>query len=433
MSDVELLIDKPAVGGRMIARFQGRIVLVAGAIPGERVRARIEREQPGLAFASVVDVLAPDPDRRPVEGDPTCGGRDYAHIAYPRQLALKAEIVQDALIRIGKVIEPGDVPVAPSPVRGYRMRARLHVRRSRVGFFRERTHTLCDAGATGQLLPETCGLLSEIGLTLESLGRRVSTLDIAENIPGTERALHLDLSPGASVSSVELAGLERIRGVDGLTAGCRWRVPGLVRGIPFVSDSVATLVESSECADTRLRRQPASFFQGNRYLVPRMVARVLEQIPAGPAVDLYAGVGLFAVCLAAAGRASVAAVEHDPLAVDDLVTNAEPFGGGLAVHRMAVEEFLARGGPVPAAVVVDPPRPGLSRAAASALVSWSPPRIVYVSCDPATLARDVRRLGDGGYALRSIEAFDLFPETSHVETLAVLEKPLLSGPSARTC
>ena len=162
-----------------------------------------------------------------------------------------------------------------------------------------------------------------------------------------------------------------------------------------------------------------------------MVARVLEEIPAGPAVDLYAGVGLFAVCLAAAGRASVAAIEHDPLAADDLMANAEPFAGRLAVHRMAVEEFLTRGGPVPSAVVVDPPRPGLSRAAASALVSWSPRRIVYVSCDPTTLARDVRRLRDGGYVLRSIEAFDLFPETPHVEVLAVLEHAL-SG-SLRTC
>ena len=415
----------------MIARLQGRVVLVAGAIPGERVRARIEREQSGLAFASVVDVLESDPDRRPVQGDPTCGGRDYAHIAYERQLALKAEIVQDALTRIGKVTEPGDVSVEPSPVRGYRMRARLHVRRDRVGFFRERTHTLCDAGATGQLLPETCGILPEIGLALRSFASRVSTLDVAENIPGTERVLHLDLSPGASVSGVELAGLERVRGVTGLTASAGREVPGLVRGTPFVSDAVSTLVESSEYADTRLRRHAGSFFQGNRYLVPRMVARVLEEIPAGPAVDLYAGVGLFAVCLAAAGRASVAAIEHDPLAADDLMANAEPFAGRLAVHRMAVEEFLTRGGPVPSAVVVDPPRPGLSRAAASALVSWSPRRIVYVSCDPTTLARDVRRLRDGGYVLRSIEAFDLFPETPHVEVLAVLEHAL-SG-SLRTC
>ena len=424
MHEVELLIDKPAAGGRMIARLDGRIVLVAGAIPGERVRARIERRRPGLAYASVVDVLEPDPDRQRVEGEPACGGRAYAHIAYERQLTLKAEIVRDALTRIGKVAVPPDVPVAPSPIRGYRMRARLHVQGMRVGFFRERTHTLCDAASTGQFLPETSVRLSEIGAALGRVRSRVETLDLIENVAGTARALHLELPPGSPVSGAELGGLLQIEGVSGATASPGRAAPPHVRGTPFVSDSIdAFLEEPSGRGDVRLRRHAASFFQGNRYLVPRMVGRVIEAVRSAPVADLYAGVGLFAVSLAAVRQTPVAAVENDALSAHDLAANAEALAGAVRVHRMTVEAFLAESRPARGTTIVNPPRPGLSREVTSALARWSPARIIYVSCDPATLARDVRRLSDGGYRLRSTEAFDLFPETPHIEALAILEKP----------
>ena len=124
---VELTVEKPAAGGRMLARHDGRVVFVHGAIPGERVRARIEKVERQLAFATVVEVIEPSPDRRPAHVDLACGGCSYAHVAYPRQLTLKSDVIRDAFVRVGRVPLDTPVAVAASPERGYRMRARLHV------------------------------------------------------------------------------------------------------------------------------------------------------------------------------------------------------------------------------------------------------------------------------------------------------------------
>jgi 23S rRNA (uracil1939-C5)-methyltransferase len=148
---LELTVEKPAVGGRMIARHEGQVVLVLGAVPGERVLAQIERADPRLAFARVLEVAEPSPDRRMGFGDPLCGGCVYSHIAYTRQLSLKSEIVADAFLRLGRLPLDREVNVAPSPEHAYRMRARLHVRGTQVGFYREGTHTLCSAEGTKQL------------------------------------------------------------------------------------------------------------------------------------------------------------------------------------------------------------------------------------------------------------------------------------------
>src|SRR5580765_515851 len=144
MDTVFLTIEKPAAGGRMIARLDGQVVLVSGAIPGERVTARIERRGKGVLYATTVAVEDASADRRPAAGDPECGGCLYAHVAYDRQLALKSEVIADAFTRIAKLSLPGPVVVARSPETGYRMRARLHVRGRRLGLFREGTHDICD-------------------------------------------------------------------------------------------------------------------------------------------------------------------------------------------------------------------------------------------------------------------------------------------------
>src|SRR5215467_8627209 len=166
---VSLTIEKPAAGGRMIARLDGQVVLVGGAIPGERVTARIERAGKGVLFADTVSPDEPSPDRRPTAADPLCGGCLYAHIEYARQLAIKSDVIADAFARIGHVELPAPVRVAPSPEEGYRMRARLHVRGQRYGFFREGTHDICDARATRQLLPSSCDVLDRLAAALRSI------------------------------------------------------------------------------------------------------------------------------------------------------------------------------------------------------------------------------------------------------------------------
>src|SRR3982751_1430568 len=166
---VRLHVEKPAVGGRMIARLDGRVVLVSGAIPGESVTARIDRVAKNLAYAETVGVEEPSPDRRGAAADLLCGGCLYAHMSYPRQLALKALVLADAFARIGRIPLPFAVAVAPSPEEGYRMRARLHVRSGRAGFFREGTHDLCAARQTGQLLAATCDAVDRVAASVRAL------------------------------------------------------------------------------------------------------------------------------------------------------------------------------------------------------------------------------------------------------------------------
>ena len=165
MNDLRTLtIDRPVAGGRMLAREEGRVILVSGAIPGERVRVRLEPSPRKVQLAAVVDVLDASPDRREPPGDPACGGLSYAFIAPARQRALKAEVIADAFRRIARLPLEMPVPVAASPEQGFRLRGRLHVRRGVVGLFRERSHRLCDARTTGPSWTD-CSSASATGAT----------------------------------------------------------------------------------------------------------------------------------------------------------------------------------------------------------------------------------------------------------------------------
>ncbi len=194
---IELRVDRPAVGGRMIARLDGRIVLVGGAIPGERIRAAVERSRGGVVLARTVEILEGSRDRRPVAGVPACGGRSFAHIAYRRQLELKSQIVRDAFRRIGRIALSTSLPVIPSPETGYRMRARLHVGDGRLGFFEEGSHRVCDVVGTGQLRPKTERLVGALAAhvgALVSTGAR--TVELAENLAGDQCVLHVVVRGG---------------------------------------------------------------------------------------------------------------------------------------------------------------------------------------------------------------------------------------------
>ena len=396
---IPLTIEKPAVGGAMIARHEGRVLLVSGAIPGERLRARVSRVAKGVAHADAVEIDEGSPDRRVAAGDPRCGGCLYSHIAYPRQLEIKSQVIADAFKRIGRLELPSPVVVAGSPEDGYRMRARLHVRGSRVGFFREGTHDLCDARVTRQLLPATLDALDRVMAAIRSIGAgSVREIELSENLDASERVAHLDLSEPLDPRLVE-----KLVSVDGLTPG------------PYVTDTIAI-----GDASLKLRRHVLAFFQGNRHLLRDLVAHVAGLVPHGAALlDLYAGVGLFSVAAASARGARVAAVEGDGVAFDDLAANAAATGGTVTAIRAAVEEIGARQADV---VIVDPPRTGMSPEALRKVLGLQPPRLIYVSCDVATLARDARRMVDADYLIARADAFDMFPNTPHVETVVVFAK-----------
>jgi 23S rRNA (uracil1939-C5)-methyltransferase len=291
------------------------------------------------------------------------------------------------------------------------------VRERAIGFYREGTHDLCDARPTGQLSDASVDAVEEAVASLAVQGVAVASVELSENVAGDARALHVDLRDAKAPSGA----FERAVVAAGLT-GCTARSVDetfYLAGDPLVSDPLE-LLSQGRVGGGVLRRHPEAFFQGNRFLLPSLVSAVMDGVPEGSVFDLYAGVGLFSVPLGASGSRKVTAVEGDPVSGRDLRQNAASFGENLRVVRSSVEAFLARGGrTAPDTLIVDPPRTGLSREAADGIVGLRPRRIVYVSCDAATMARDARRLLDAGYELVSLRGFDLFPNTPHVETLGV--------------
>lgn len=421
---ITVRVEKAVAGGRMLARHEGAIVLVAPAIPGELVEAEVEKTQRGTIWAATRHVLEPSPDRLEPFCDWECGGTVYAHVRYERQLDLKREVLRDAFTRLARLALPPEIPIAPSPVDGHRMRARLHRRDGRIGFFREGTHELCDAGSTRQLLPGTVDALSRLEAALRDAPRvEVVEIELAENCEATERAVHLELDADSEPST--LAAHTRVEGLTGVSCAIHHQSRMLTLwGSPAVIDELHLEDGPAGAAPIRLARHARAFFQSNRFLLGTLVAHVARAVPRGPVLDLYAGVGLFSVALACRGGGEVVAVEGDSIAAADLETNAKPCGSAIATLQQPVEAFFSsRHSRKPfTTVIVDPPRTGMSRDALKGISSLSPPHVVYVSCDVATLARDTRILMDSGYRLSSLEAFDMFPNTAHVETVAVFER-----------
>jgi 23S rRNA (uracil1939-C5)-methyltransferase len=423
----------------MIARADGRVIFVSGAIPGESVTAYVERVGRDVAHARTVSVHEASPDRREVEADPACGGCLYAHIAYSRQLTIKAEVIADGFRRIAGVVLPAPVTVSPSPEEGYRLRARFHVRNGRAGFFREGTHDLCDPRGTRQLLAASCDVVERVSAALESVsGGGGCEIELSENVDATERVVHihapaLDRGVWADMASaIGLTGLSADSNTSSGREGPAGRHstqthPSSEPAVTLAGDPSVTDVITTAGAEVTLRRHVLTFFQGNRYLLRDLVAHVVEHIDeCSRVVDLYAGAGLFAIAAAVVREARVTAVEGERFAALDLAANSQQTDARVVPVHQAVETFVRETRPSPDTLIIDPPRTGMSSAALAGALALRARRIVYVSCDIATLARDTRRLLDSGYAIENIRAFDLFPNTPHVETVVVL------GPVAAT-
>jgi tRNA/tmRNA/rRNA uracil-C5-methylase (TrmA/RlmC/RlmD family) len=245
------------------------------------------------------------------------------------------------------------------------------------------------------------------------------SLAVAENLPGDQRAIFAELTAPGTLST---PALESLLGA-GLTSVSTLSPSGLrlAAGAPKIADPLSTLTGGR--ATGQLRRTAESFFQGNRFLLPQLVITVMESVlPEGGVLDLYAGVGLFAAALAGTGRENVTAVEGAGATAADLQDNAAALAAPPDAVVEPVERYLARAGQLPPTIIVDPPRTGLSKPVLQALVGRGGARIVYVSCDPPTMARDARGLLDGGYELQSLRAFDLFPNTPHVEIVGVFDR-----------
>jgi len=396
--ETELVLEPTAMaaGGAALAREpDGRVVFVEGALPGERVRARITDSRKDFARAVAVEILEASPDRvaPPCAALAAgCGGCTWQHVSAAGQRRLKAEIVTDALRRIAKLPEPPAPEPAPLSGPALRTTARLAV--SPAGRAGHRPHA-----GTGAVETDAC-------LAAHPL---LEELIVAGRYPGA----------GEVMLRVSVATGERLVLVD--RAADHVEVPEGV-GVFQEGDRRPANV-SEDVAGRRLRVSAGSFFQPGPVVAEGLVAAVDAAIgdalgEGGVLVDLYAGVGLFASTIGARRAATVVAVESDPSAVADARVNL----AGLDAEVVASE--VGRWRPRPAGVVVaDPSRSGLGRPGAGAVAATGAARVVLVSCDPASLARDAVLLAGAGYRLTSVALVDAFPHTFHVETVSRFDRP----------
>lgn len=420
---LDLRIEKGVYRGLGLARHEGQVVFVPRGIPGDLVRARIESARPGYVEARLESLIEPSDDRRPSPCPyvPRCGGCAYQEVDYPAQARLKEAILRESLRRAGSPWE-GEIVLAPSPEEGWRTRASLHlgVRDGALllGLRQEGSPEVVDLPKCLQLSAAMNGAARGMRSALEErpdLWRRIKGIDLAESPAGGDLVASVvaDLEAREATSLVFLAqGLPALTGLGVETVG-RHRQFLLLRGSPHIRAQVLGLT---------LRAHARSFFQANRFLVESLVRAVVDLVPpAGPVLDLYAGVGLFALPLAARGQ-PVMAAELNPHAADDAVANAQRARlGNVRIVKGDVEDAL-RSWPQTAGehIVLDPPRAGAEAAVVAAIARRRPETVVYVSCDPPTLGRDLARFAKAGYRPDRLLAFDLFPDTFHLETVVRL-------------
>ena len=442
---VTLEITGYTAEGAGVGRADGQVVFVPRAIAGETLRVRIVNVGRTAAHGEILDVLTPSAHRTPPDCPyfDRCGGCDFRHMDYAEELRLKKQRVLDAFSRLGGV-ELAELPITGArELDGYRNKVQYPVqprgKAAVAGFFRPRTH---------EVIPiETCRIQPPCA---DSLRRAVLRWMADCNVPAynekshTGAVRHIYLRRGWASGAVLLCvvlNAEKTPHADKLVAAARAACPELTgvvasyntrRGNAVLGDRFETLWGSGALRDTlcglEFSLSPAAFYQVNHDQAERLYEKVLALAAMDEtqtALDLYCGAGTITLCLARRSG-KVYGVEIVPEAVGNArenaarngVKNAEFF---CADAGAAALEFARRGETLDV-IVVDPPRKGLSADVVQALAQMSPKRIVYVSCDPATLARDVRELRTHGYEVQTAEAVDLFPRCAHVETLCLLAR-----------
>lgn len=416
-------IEKAVYGGAFLARIEGKAVFVPMALPGEQARVHIAQEKRGYASAEIDEIVAAAPERIApgCRHFGKCGGCAYQHANYTAQLAFKQAILHETLER-GGVRAPDEIRVLSAEPWRYRNRIRLAFdEHGNPGYRGRRSHSIVPISEC----PISAPLLVEAAAACANLAHRfapaihlngialfcnaeetvlLATLFTANSTRGSFE----EFARAFAEQSPTLAGIElSIEGPAGEPQRtiAQWGAPS----IPY------------RAAGFDYRVDHGAFFQVNRWLVDALVSCVTAQRTGVLAWDLFAGVGLFARRLASTFD-RVIAVESAPAATAALAHNLS--GTTARAVKSDALAFLSRNirGPRPDLIVVDPPRAGLGAEVSAALVKIAPPSIVYVSCDPATLARDLRVLSASEYAIQSVTLADLFPQTFHLETVVHLQR-----------
>ena len=376
---LEVTAERLAFGGFAVARHEGLVLFVPFGAPGDRLRVEVTEVDRKFARARVLEVLTPSPHRRAPRcrhfGD--CGGCHFQHVDYATQLASKQEFVRDALLRTGGLPWPGPVVVHHAAEWGYRARTQLKVHHEQVGFHAAFSNRVVEV--------QECPVLA----------------------PALEQSL-----PALRAAMAARPRGERVHQLEGACGddGAAWapELPGLRKD----------LVEH-RVLGFRYFVEPESFFQGNRLLVEQLVRGATAGLAGDLAFDLYAGVGLFSLPLARGFRRVIAVEDERRAATLGRVNTKQNGCDNVSYFRQTTESFLAANRERPDLVLIDPPRLGC-KPAIPALLRLRAPQFVYVSCDPNTLARDLKELCAGGYAVESVEGYDMFPQTYHVECVARL-------------
>ena len=393
-------IEKLVYGGEGLLRVGGWTVLVPLTAVGDRVRVRILSVDRRLARASLVTVISPSPTRRtpPCRYFGRCGGCQLQHLTDEAQREAKVGFVRESLRRLGGIDWSGPLPILSGEPWGYRSRAELRVVRSvgeppRFGFLEAGSDRLCELEADCPVLPP------EANRALQEWREASSQL------PSEATRLYVVTGEGPNGAEVQV-------------------VPATGEGARTAEvDARGTVVQ--QVGTYLYQFGIRSFFQGNRFLVSQLVETALGAARGETAIDLYAGVGLFTLPLASRFR-RVCAVEGSRLSVAHGEANVRRHGlQNVTYQPFSVEHWLGqrtRGWERPDLLLLDPPRAGAGRVVIERIVALAPAQIVYVSCDPATLARDLKQLAAAGYHPTAVTAVDLFPQTYHVETVVHLRR-----------
>lgn len=436
---MEVTIEKLIYGGDGLAHHEGATIFVPFVLPAERVSAEPVEQKKKFVRAQLTGVLEASPGRIeprcPHFG--TCGGCNYQHVPYERQLAYKADILRETLRRIGRIEWTGDIATHASPEWAYRNRAQWKVRPIRagnadaasgdsvddaklaIGYFRANSTALCAVEDCAILAPSllTALLSLRASLAAGTLPRGLREIEAftAEEADGSNARLLLTATfAGFPSRAAELA--ETFRKIMPGLESTVFHDPGRDRmelfGPGFLDYKVG---------DAKYRVGHFSFFQVNRFLCAELMREAVERDPGGRlALDLFAGVGLFSVPLAAKFD-RVVAVESNPAATRDLEVNARG-NAAIEIRTADVARFLERYKERPQLVVLDPPRAGMMPGTVELLARVGAAWITYVSCEPPTLARDLAALREAGYEISGVHLFDLFPQTFHMETVVRLQR-----------
>ena len=428
--------------GQGIAKVDGCAVFVPNAIVGEICRIRIEKAAKTWAAGKIVEILEKSPHRvnRACPVAKLCGGCDFWHMDYEEETRLKAERVKQCLNRIGGETL-SEMPILAAPTcRGYRNKAQYPVSSKKgkafAGFFRAGTHDVVE-NKRCLILPEETDRVKDAVMDYVNQFR----VSVYDEVAHTGLLRHIYVRRGAVSGQILvclvingrvipkpealIARLEKIPGFTTLVLSVNTKKGNAVLGDEFITLHGPGYIEDTLCGLT-FRLSPRSFYQVNHHQAQRLYEAAITQAEItknDTVLDLYCGVGTITLAMAkAAGK--VIGVEVIPQAVEDArdnarrngIENAEFFCGDAGEAALALEKHGIHAD----VVVVDPPRKGLNADAIEALHRFAPRRIVYVSCDPATLARDVALLKEKGYRVKNAQAADLFPRCSHVESIVCL-------------